>query len=104
MLLQTGLPASAADGWALELKWDGPRAQLRIDGRRGWTLRSRPGRDCTSEFPELAELGGELRAYRAIVDGELVHLGPDGKPDFAASATGWSAAAGAWGPARRPPS
>jgi bifunctional non-homologous end joining protein LigD len=84
MLLQSGLPAGVADGWALELKWDGLRTQLRIDGPSGWTLRSRPGRDCTAEFPELAELACVLRGRRAIVDGEVVHLGPDGKPDFAA--------------------
>lgn len=84
MLLQTGLPAGGADAWALELKWDGLRAQFQVDGRGGWTLRSRPGRDCTSEFPELAELACALRAHRAVLDGELVYLGPDGKPNFAA--------------------
>src|SRR4051794_32548614 len=84
MLLATGLPAGGADRWALEVKWDGLRAQLRVDGQRGWTLRSRPGRDCTDEFPELTELARALRAHRAVIDGELVHLGADGKPDFAA--------------------
>src|SRR4051794_24860836 len=83
-LLQTGLPARLADDWALELKWDGLRAQLRVDATCGWTLRSRPGRDCSSEFPEFAELATALRAHRIVLDGELVHLGADGKPDFAA--------------------
>ncbi len=47
-------------------------------------MRSRPGRDCSAEFPELAELARALRAHRVVLDGELVHLGVDGKPDFAA--------------------
>jgi bifunctional non-homologous end joining protein LigD len=84
MLLQTGLPARLADDWALELKWDGLRVQLRVEAARGWTLRSRPGRDCSAEFPELAELATALRGHRIVLDGELVNLGADGKPDFAA--------------------
>jgi bifunctional non-homologous end joining protein LigD len=84
MLADSGLPARISDDWALELKWDGLRAQLRVDGRRAWTLRSRPGRDCSAEFRELAELAGMLCAHRVILDGELVHLAADGKPDFAA--------------------
>src|SRR4051794_20341490 len=84
MLLEAGLPARVGDDWALELKWDGLRAQLRVDGSSGWTVRSRPGRDCSAGFPELAELAAALRGHRVALDGELVHLGADGKPDFAA--------------------
>src|SRR4051812_31140659 len=84
MLLEAGLPARVDDDWALELKWDGLRAQLRVAGSSGWTVRSRPGRDCSAEFPELAELASALRGHRIVLDGELVHLGVDGKPDFAA--------------------
>jgi bifunctional non-homologous end joining protein LigD len=69
--------------WALEVKWDGMRAQLRYDGRRV-CLRSRPGRDCTDEFPEIAEVAGALGRQPVVLDAELVCLGPDGKPDFAA--------------------
>jgi len=54
MLASTG-PAPTEQGWALEVKGDGMRAQLRYDGR-GICVRSRPGRSCTSEFPELADL------------------------------------------------
>src|SRR5688572_28127001 len=84
MLAGSGLPARVSDDWALELKWDGLRAQLRVDGRRAWALRSRPGRDCTAEFPELVELAEMLCAHRVILDGELVHLAVDGKPNFSA--------------------
>lgn len=82
MLASTG-PAPTGQGWALEVKWDGMRAQLRVDGRRV-CVRSRPGRNCTGEFPELAELHDTLARRELILDGELVCLLPDGKPDFAA--------------------
>src|SRR3954454_2903552 len=85
MLLESGVPAQLTPGkWAVEVKFDGIRAQLRVDGSSGWTVRSRPGRDRTSEFPELAQLATVLAPHRVILDCELVHLGPDGRPDFAA--------------------
>ena len=62
---------------------DGIRAQLRYDAG-GVCLRSRPGRNCTAEFPELAELHDTLAGRNVILDGELVSLSADGKPDFAA--------------------
>jgi bifunctional non-homologous end joining protein LigD len=84
MLARTGpLPDREDARWVSEVKWDGIRAQLRID-RGSLTLRSRPGRDATSEFPELAALGEALRAHRLLLDGELVCLDDDGRPDFAA--------------------
>jgi ATP-dependent DNA ligase len=84
MLLHSGPPALPGAGeWAIEVKFDGIRAQLRVDGAQGWCLRSRPGRDCTAQFPELAGLADALAAHRVTLDGELVHLGADGRPDFA---------------------
>src|SRR3954449_8631226 len=84
MLLSAGVPASAEDErWAIEVKFDGIRAQLRVDGRNGWCLRSRPGRDCTMQFPELTASRTRL-GHRLILDDELVHFGADGRPDFAA--------------------
>lgn len=59
------------------------RAQLRYDGRRV-CVRSRPGRDCTAEFPELAAIADALAGRRVILDGELVCLDHEGRPDFAA--------------------
>jgi hypothetical protein len=46
-------------------------------------LRSRPGRDCSEEVPELAPITLALGRHRVLLDGELVCLGPDGSPDFA---------------------
>jgi bifunctional non-homologous end joining protein LigD len=64
------------------VKFDGMRLQLRSDGR-AVCLRSRPGRDCTEEFPELAPIQGTLRRHRVLLDGELVCFAADGSPDFA---------------------
>jgi hypothetical protein len=44
-------------GWAFEVKFDGMRAQLRLDDGK-LCLRSRPARDCTDAFPKLAPLSG----------------------------------------------
>ena len=79
------LPAASDSRWVLEVKWDGIRAQLRVDRGRV-TVRTRPGRDATTDFPELAELGDALRGRRVVLDGELVSIGPDGHPDFGAIA------------------
>jgi bifunctional non-homologous end joining protein LigD len=93
MLLSQGAPPSG-DGWAVEVKWDGIRAQLRFDGRRV-CLRSRPGRDCTDQFPELVEIADVLGSRSVILDGELVCLDDEGRPDFG------SLRARLAGPARR---
>lgn len=82
-MLATGGLAPIGVAWAMEVKWDGIRAQLRYDAG-GVCLRSRPGRNCTAEFPELAELHDTLAGRNVILDGELVSLSADGKPDFAA--------------------
>src|SRR5437763_1789406 len=81
MLLTSGA-VPEGDGWALEVKWDGCRAQLRYDGR-SVSLRTRNGRECSEDFPELAAIAGPLRKRRVTLDGELVCLRGDGRPDFA---------------------
>ena len=81
MLLSSGaLPDG--DAWTLEVKWDGCRAQLRYDGR-SVSLRTRHGRECSADFPELQEIGSALGKRRVTLDGELVCLDPVGRPDFA---------------------
>ena len=83
MLLRPGLPKAAArDAWALELKWDGMRAQLRAARDGTWCLRSRPGRECSEQFPELAALATALADRNVLLDGELVCLDAAGRPDF----------------------
>jgi bifunctional non-homologous end joining protein LigD len=80
MLASAG-PTPDRDGWAVEVKWDGIRGQVRINRGR-LTVRSRPGRDCTAEFPELAGLAAQFAARQLILDGELACLADDGAPRF----------------------
>ncbi len=83
MLLEHRPPTAPAEGeWAIEVKFDGIRAQLRLDGGCEWTVRSRPGRGCSAQFPKLAELAEVVGRRRVIFDGELVHLAADGRPDL----------------------
>jgi len=42
----------------------------------------RPGRDCSDQFPELASFAAALGRRDVLVDGELVCLDGDGRPDF----------------------
>jgi len=81
MLLTSGALPSG-DAWTFEVKWDGCRAQLRYDGR-SVTLRTRNGRECSADFPELAAIASVLGNRRVTLDGELVCLRSDGRPDFA---------------------
>lgn len=80
MLARIGEPFDD-DGWLFEIKWDGVRAvayveagTLRLHGRRR--------RDLADRYPEL----DALRALPdgTILDGELVVLREDGRPDFRA--------------------
>jgi bifunctional non-homologous end joining protein LigD len=81
MLLASGLELPSDDTWWAELKLDGARGQLRVvDGVPA--LRTRRGRRCDDEFPEILRAGQRLPDV--VLDGEIVVLGEDGGPDFAA--------------------
>jgi bifunctional non-homologous end joining protein LigD len=71
-----------AEGWLFELKYDGYRLLARREGGRV-ELRTRGGEDATAAFPEVEQAVGLLPAD-ALVDGELVVLGGDGRPSFQA--------------------
>lgn len=95
MLLKAGarLPEPGDDRFAVELKYDGIRAQIRVDCGRV-TVRSRPGRDCTEQFPELLAIADAVDG-EALLDGELVVLDPhDLQPDFARIASRLTARSG----------
>jgi len=69
------------DGWAFEIKWDGVRAVAYC--RTGHVdLQSRTMRDITRQYPEIAAIALELEGREAVLDGELVAFGPDGRPSF----------------------
>ncbi len=70
----------AGDGWAHELKWDGMRVLATIDG--DLRLASANSVDVTVRFPELAGLVDHLGGHRAVLDGEVVALDDQARPDF----------------------
>ncbi|HEU4658216.1 MAG TPA: DNA ligase D [Capillimicrobium sp.] len=74
-------PASEADRWAFEIKWDGVRALVFSEPGR-IRLLSRNGRDVTGGYPELRPLNRALSHHSAILDGEIVAFDADGRPSF----------------------
>jgi bifunctional non-homologous end joining protein LigD len=81
MLARTGELPRDDDKWAYEIKWDGVRGIAYIDGGR-LRLEARTGRDITSRYPELRELGRALAGRQAVLDGEVVAFDADGRPSF----------------------
>lgn len=81
MLATTGaLPAD--DGrWAYEVKWDGVRALVTVDGGR-LSITSRAGNDVTASYPELRGLAAQVETQSIVLDGEIVAFGAGGVPDF----------------------
>jgi ATP-dependent DNA ligase len=74
MLARSGTLPTSGD-YAYEVKWDGFRAVVSTEGPL--RVRSRRGWDMTEQVTFLAEL-----PVRAVLNGELVALDDDGKPDF----------------------
>jgi len=76
------LPSPADDDlWAYEIKFDGYRTVVHV--RNGKVrVQSSSGADVTAKYPELADLGDDVNAASAIIDGELVVLDEEGRPRF----------------------
>jgi bifunctional non-homologous end joining protein LigD len=81
MLAEYRERAFSAPGWLFELKYDGFRLLADRHADRT-TLILRSGRDATRAFPEIAQALANLPEGDAILDGELVCIGADGKPSF----------------------
>jgi bifunctional non-homologous end joining protein LigD len=71
----------SGEGWTYEVKWDGMRALVFVDGD-DLRVQSYNLRDVTVSWPELAELPDALHATSAILDGELVATDEHGVPSF----------------------
>jgi bifunctional non-homologous end joining protein LigD len=67
--------------WLYEIKWDGFRVQAVVDGGKvkTWT---RGLKDAETYFPRLLSPASWIDAKQAIVDGEVVAIDDDGRPDF----------------------
>ncbi len=80
LMLATAADALPREGrWGFEFKWDGVRALVEVSEGR-WRMHSRAGNEITIAYPELAGLGEGLDD--ALIDGEVVATGPDGRPSF----------------------
>ena len=80
------LPATAPEPFdspahIFEVLWDGIRAIAFIE-ERGVRLQDRYGRDITDRYPEVAGLRSQVDGSGVALDGELVALDSQGRPDF----------------------
>ncbi|WP_329791209.1 non-homologous end-joining DNA ligase [Lentzea sp. DG1S-22] len=80
MLASPGNPPDG-DGWAVEFKWDGYRGVAHCQGR-GVRVFSRNDIDFLGRFPELGVLPELLHHRTAVLDGEIVALDQEGRPNF----------------------
>ncbi|MEO6597725.1 MAG: hypothetical protein ABIP94_23515, partial [Planctomycetota bacterium] len=80
MLARIGEPFDAADH-LFEIKWDGVRAVTYVESG-SHRMHGRRRRDVALRYPELSFLGGLSSGL--VLDGELVVLHADGRPDFGA--------------------
>jgi bifunctional non-homologous end joining protein LigD len=71
----------SGEGWCHEVKFDGYRVQLRVEGG-DVALKTRKGLDWTDKFPTIAKEGRGLPD--ALIDGEIVAIDHEGLPDFSA--------------------
>jgi len=68
-------------GWAFEMKWDGVRAVLYVDGGPVRVM-TRNDREVGATYPELQALAGAVGKRRVVLDGEIVALDDAGRPSF----------------------
>ena len=79
---------------AVDWKLDGIRLQAHKDGDRV-LLATRTLEDITERLPEVVEVVRSLPAERAVIDGEALAIGPDGRPrPFQETASRTASAAG----------
>jgi bifunctional non-homologous end joining protein LigD len=70
------------DGWFYELKYDGYRVVACASGRAG-TLHYRSGIETGAAFPEITRTLAALPYEHLVIDGEVVVLDADARPNFA---------------------
>jgi bifunctional non-homologous end joining protein LigD len=76
------LPVGKEEGrWAFEMKWDGARAMVYVDGS-GVRVLTRNDREVASTYPELRGLGDAIAGHDAVLDGEIVAFDSAGRPSF----------------------
>jgi bifunctional non-homologous end joining protein LigD len=81
MLAGAGPMPTDDERWAFELKWDGVRAVVYIDGDDVRAM-TRNDRDVIAGYPELLDLAKTVGRRRLVLDGELVAMDAEGRPSF----------------------
>jgi len=71
----------SGEGWCHEIKFDGYRVQLRVEGGKA-TLKTRKGLDWTDKFNAIANEASALPDV--LIDGEIAALDHNGVPNFSA--------------------
>jgi bifunctional non-homologous end joining protein LigD len=71
----------SGEGWCHEIKFDGYRVQLRVEGGNA-TLKTRKGLDWTDKFKTIAKEASALPDV--LIEGEIVALDHNGVPHFSA--------------------
>lgn len=73
---------ATGDDWLFEMKWDGVRVVVHLDGD-DVRLMSRNGNDMSAAYPDLCEaIRDAVSVDSAVLDGEIVALGTGSRPDF----------------------
>lgn len=71
----------AGGQWLHEVKYDGYRCLIAIGGGKA-KVHTRTGLDWSDKFPTVIAAAEKIDTGSALIDGEIVWLNRDGKPDF----------------------
>lgn len=81
MLASTHAAPMSREGWFFELKYDGYRVIACTSDRAG-TLHYRSGLETSAAFPEITRTLAALPYGHLVIDGEIVVLDADARPNF----------------------
>jgi bifunctional non-homologous end joining protein LigD len=80
-MLAVAGPMPEGSDWSYEMKWDGLRAVVYVDGGRARVM-TRNDREVLSQYPELRAMAEAMGSTQAVLDGEIVAFDPQGRPNF----------------------
>ncbi|HET7591085.1 MAG TPA: DNA ligase D [Solirubrobacterales bacterium] len=81
MLAKLSTPPREDGSWAVEVKWDGVRAIAYCQPGRV-ELQTRNLNDVSAQYPEVKRITRALGSHDAVLDGEIVAFGENGRPSF----------------------
>ena len=98
-VLRGDAAARTTTSWAYEMKWDGVRAVVYVEGGRPRAL-TRNDNDITRAYPSCASWAARSGRDRLVLDGEIVALDAHGPAELRAAAAADARHAAGAGPAR----